>query len=185
MIKVKNLKLKTSLVGERVPNKTDGLAGRYIENLLEHAGIEINRSATTDNPFFEVKSRDLDSTSPQTVGGMTLNNIKVTAWEDSSICEKIQHQYRVKTQNNVIVESEIYDFSGWAAQSLLKEAYENGRQDIINGNTNNYIYGGKFGYFERTNKDSNTWCFRINHGAMQQLEQLAKSNFNNLFEIVK
>lgn len=185
MIKVKNLKLKTSLVGKAVPDKKDGQAGRYIEDLLEDAGFIINRSATTDNPFFEVKSRDLDSTSPQTVGGMTLDNIKVTEWEDSPIYEKIQQQYRVKTQNNVVVESEVYDFSGWAAQSLLKEAYEAGRTQIIKGNTNNYIYGSKYGYFERTNKDSTTWCFRINHGAMQQLEALAKSTFDSLFEVIE
>lgn len=185
MTKVKNLKLKTTLVGKKVPNKTDGRAGRYIEDLMEQAGIAINRQATTDNPWFELKSRDLDSTSPQTVGGMTLESIKNTAWEESPIREKIQHQYRVKTKDNIVVESDLYDFSGWGAQSLLKEAYEAGRKEIINGNVNDYIYGTKFGYFERTNKDSNTWCFRINHGAMQQLEALAKSKFDDLFKVMQ
>lgn len=184
MTKVKNLKLKTSLVGQTVPDKTDGQAGRYIEDLLESVGVLINRTATTDNPFFEVKTRDLDSTSPQTVGGMTLAKIKRTAWVDSTVYEKIQHQYRVKTQNNVVVSNEMIDFSGWAVQSLLEEAYEAARKEIIAGNRNDYIYGTKYGYFERTNKKSKTWCFRINHGAMQKLENLAKSNFNELFEAI-
>jgi hypothetical protein len=183
MTKVKNLKLKTSLVGEIVPDKTDGQAGRYVEDLLESTGILINRTATTDNPFFEVKTRDLDSTSPQTVGGMTLANIKRTEWKDSTVYEKIQQQYRVKTQNNVVVSNEMYDFSGWCVQSLLEEAYEAARKEIIIGNENDYIYGTKYGYFERTNKKSKTWCFRINHEAMQTLENLAKSKFNELFEV--
>lgn len=183
MTKVKNLKLKISLVGAIVPDKTDGIAGRYIENLLEDKGIQIDRYATTDNPFFELKSRDLDSSSPQTVGGMTLNDIKATSWEDSSICEKIQIQYRVKTQNNIVVHSEIYDFSGKDIQRLLKLAYENARTKIINGDTKDNIYGDRYGYFERTNKNSNTWCFRIRHKPMQELEIMAKSTFDNLFEI--
>ena len=79
----------------------------------------------------------------------------------------------------------MYDFSGWAVQSLLKEAYENSQKEIINGNINDYIYGNKFGYFEKSNKNSNTWCFRIRHSAMIHLEFLAKSTFNNLFEIVE
>ena len=183
MIKSKNLKLKISLVGEIVPNKWEGHAGRYIETLLQRAGIPIDRIATMDNPHFELKSRDLDSTSPQTVGSMTLASIKTTTWEDSTVCEKIQMQYRVKTRANVIVESEMYDFSGWAAQSVLKEAYEAARQDIINGNCNDYIYGGEYGYFEKTNKESNSRCFRINDGAFKKLEAMAKSTMNELFAV--
>ncbi len=182
MIKSKNLKLKTTLVGTTVPNKTDGHAGRYIETLLEDAGIPIDRTAIMDNPYFELKSRDLDSTSPQTVGSMTLESIKTTTWEDSTIREKIQLQYRVKTRDNVIVESEMYDFSGWSAQSVLKEAYEMARQDIINGNCNDYIYGSEYGYFEKTNKESNSWCFRINNRAFKKLEAMAKSTMDELFE---
>lgn len=183
MIKTKNLKLKTSLVGQIVPDKTEGRAGRYVEDLLESAGIPINRTATTDNPMFEIKTRDLDSTSPQTVGGMTLAKIKCTAWKNSTVFEKIQQQLRVKTQNNVVVSDEMYDFSGWCVQSLLEDAYEAARKEIIIGNKNDYIYGTKYGYFERTNKKSKTWCFRVNHGAMQQLENLAKSKFDELFEV--
>ena len=139
MIKSKNLKLKITLVGEVVPDKWGGQAGRYIEILLQRAGIPIDQQATIDNPHFEVKSRDVSSTSPQTVGSMTLDSIKTTEWEQSTVCEKIQVQYRVRTRANVIIESEMYDFSGWAAQSVLKEAYEVARQDIINGNCNDYI----------------------------------------------
>ena len=181
MIKTKNLKLKISLVGKKVPNKWGGQAGRYIEILLQRAGVPIDRLATLDNPYFEVKSRDVDSTSPQTVGSMTLDSIKTTEWEDSTVHKKIQLQYRVKTKANVIVESEMYDFSSWGIQSVLKEAYEVARQDIINGNCNDYIYGGEYGYFEKTNKDSNSWCFRINNGAFKKLEAMANSTIGELF----
>ena len=176
MIVTKNLKLKANLVGTVVPDKTNGDAGRHIEDLLESFGVPIDRHAITDNPYFEVKSRDVNSTSPQTVGGMTLSKIKRTSWETSSIFEKIQIQYRVKTQNNVIIENTMYDFTGWGVQSLLKEAYENARNRIIAGDTSDCIYGNKFAYLERTNKKSRTWCLRIRDKAMKKLENISTSN---------
>jgi len=181
MRKVKNLKLKISLVGESVPNKTNGMAGRYIENLIEDKGIPINREATIDTPLFEVKSRDLDAVSAHTIGGMKLDDIKITSWEDSPIFKKFQQQYRVKTKDNIVVSNEIYDFSGWAAQDLLKEAYNECRKKIINGDVNNYIYGTKYGYFEKTNKNSNVWCFRIRDNSMKKLEKIAQSTINDIF----
>ena len=176
--------VKTTLVGKKVPTRFDGHAGRAIEHMLEADGFIINRRAVKDNPYFEVKSRDLDATSAQTIGSMTLDSIKITAYKDSPIYEKTQQQLRVKTQHNVIVSTELYDFSGWNTQSVLEQAYELARQRIINGDCNNYIYGGKFGYFERTNKDTNLWEFRLNDGAFRKLEAMSKSNFNKLFEAI-
>jgi hypothetical protein len=188
MIKVK--KLKTSLKGRKVSTNKNGSAGRQIENLVEQDGFIINRGKGCDlqlapDASVEIKTRDLSATSPQSVGAMKLDAIKVTPYKVSPIYDKIQQQYRVKTKDRVVVTDEIYDFSGWSVQSLIEEAYEEARKQIIAGNTSDYIYGTKWGYFERTNKKSHSWQFRLSDGAMKKLEQLSKSTFDNIFEIAQ
>ena len=115
---------------------------------------------------------------------MTLDDIKVTDYEDSAIFKKFQQQYRVKTEDGVIVEEHMYDFSGWFAQSLIKEAYETARKAVINGACGDYIPGGPYGYFERTNKNSKTsYNYRLSDTAMKKMEAMANSTLNKLFEI--
>jgi radical SAM protein with 4Fe4S-binding SPASM domain len=110
MIKVKTLK-KANLVGIEVPGNIGGYAGRYVEEILEQRGYRIDQGQGCDMPSLniEVKTRDLDATSPQTIGTMSVIDIIETDYEDSPICEKIQQQYRIKTRNGVIVENKIYN----------------------------------------------------------------------------
>ena len=121
MIKVKTLK-KANLVGIEVPGNIGGYAGRYVEEILEQRGYRIDQGQGCDMPSLniEVKTRDLDATSPQTIGTMSVIDIIETDYEDSPICEKIQQQYRIKTRNGVIVENKIYDFSDPYIQELSK-----------------------------------------------------------------
>ena len=177
--------VKTTVVGKSVPTRFAGHAGRAIEFMIEQDGFAINRRAVKDNPYFELKSRDLDAVSAQTIGSMTLEAIKNTKYEDSPIYEKTQQQLRVKTQNNVIVESKLYDFSSWHIQSVIKEAYDLARHRIINGVCKNYIYGSQFGFFEKTKKDSNVWDFRLTDSAFKKVEAMATSTFTKLFEVVE
>lgn len=186
MIKVN--KLKTSLKGRKVASNKNGTAGRQVEYILEQDGFVVNRGKGCDLELaptanVEIKTRDLSATSPQSVGAMRLADIKATPYKSSLIYEKIQQQYRVKTKDRIVVADEVYDFSGWSVQSLIEEAYEEARKQIIAGNSSDYIYGTKWGYFERTNKKSQSWQFRLSDGAMKKLEQLSKSTFDNLFEI--
>jgi hypothetical protein len=187
MIKIK--KLKTNLLGQRV-TKDSSNRGRQIERILEIQGFDINHGHGPDlklnaDTFVEIKSRDNNATSPQTVGAMTLNEIKNTDYEDSRIFNKFQQQYRVKTENGIIVEESMYDFSGWFAQSLIKEAYETARQSIIGGACGDYIPGGTYGYFERVNKKSKTsYHFRLSNSAMKKLEAMANSTINQILEII-
>lgn len=184
MIKIKEL--KTNLLGQRV-TKDSSHRGRQIENIMEIQGFDINRGSGPDLKFneetyVEIKSRDNNATSPQSIGAMTLDEIKITAYEDSRIFDKFQQQYRVKTENGIVVEEGMYDFSGWFAQSLIKEAYEKARLDIINGACGDYIYGGTYGYFERVNKQSKTsYHFRLSNSAMEKMEAIANSTLNQLF----
>ena len=71
-MKAKVISLKAKLVGESVPPKTHGAAGRDIENQLRAQGFPISNQPGPDLPSvgLEVKSRDIDSTSAQSVGTM-------------------------------------------------------------------------------------------------------------------
>jgi hypothetical protein len=187
---IKNLKLKINLIGREVPDKRFGAAGRAIEYMIEAEGFSINRQATLDNPFFEVKSRDLDcKSSAQTIGSMLLTNVIRTEWEDTTLFQKIQIQFRVKTRNNIIVSHSLYDFRPNGIQNLLKGSYNLARRKIINFAASNvpsnvafpdYIGGGDYGYFERKN-GSDSWDFRIRDINFKKLEGMAKSTFFNLF----
>jgi hypothetical protein len=186
MIKIN--KLKTNLKGNIV-SANQAVAGRQIENMMKEQGFPMQNGAGPDliinnDTAVEVKSRDLNATSPHSVGGMLLDDIKKTIWEDSLPCSKCQQQLRVKHRDGIITEETMYDLSGKHCQSRLKGAYEAARQKIIAGDTGDYISGTEWGYFERTNKDSNTWVFRISHNQMKKLEGLAKSTINDskLFE---
>jgi hypothetical protein len=183
MAKIKQVK---HLVGQAVPPKTNGAAGRAIEEIMEAQGWPMDRRGQgIDVPAygFEVKSRDLDSTSAQSIGKMLPEDIKVTPFPKSPIYDKIQQQLRVKTQDQVIVSANMYDFSNPYIQQKIEESYEAARAKIIAGDDSNYISGGPFGYFERTNpKTSRSYDFRLTDAAMQKLENMATSTFKDLFK---
>lgn len=185
MIKIN--KLKTNLKGQQVSTNSSN-RGRQVEHIMKAQGFDINTGAGPDLQFgdtpVEIKSRDNNAISPQTVGAMSLADIKSTIYEDSAIFKKFQQQYRVKTEDGIIVEEHMYDFSSWFAQSVIKESYETARQAIINGACGDYIPGGKYGYFERTNKNSKTsYNFRLSDSAMKKMEAMANSTIDQLFEI--
>ena len=114
---------------------------------------------------------------------MLPEDIKVTPYPKSPIYDKVQQQLRVKTQDQVIVSADMYDFSNPYIQQKIEESYEAARAKIIAGDDSNYISGGPFGYFERTNpKTSRSYDFRLTNGAMQKLENMATSTFKDLFE---
>jgi hypothetical protein len=183
MAKIKQVK---HLVGQSVPPKTNGAAGREIEEIMVAHGWPMDRHGQgIDVPAygFEVKSRDLDSTSAQSIGKMLAEDIKITPYSKSPIHDKVQQQLRVKTQDQVIVSADMYDFSNPYIQQRIEESYESARAKIIAGDDSNYISGGTYGYFERTNpKTSRSYDFRLTDSAMQKLENMATSTFKDLFK---
>ena len=189
MIKVKKLK-KDNLLGKIVPTNKNGHAGREVENLLEMQGYEINRrDAVPDMQglYIEVKTRDLDATSPQTIGTMLLDHIKITPYPMSSIASKLKQQLRVKTKDLVVVESRIWDFSDSYIQSLIETSYETARQKIIAGCRDKYIPGSDYGYFEKCTNSDNSYAWRMSQAMMDKLETMSgnSSTFNKHFEAVK
>ena len=181
------------LMGTQVPINTNGHAGRFLENLIESWGFPVNRGRGCDIQVLglELKSRDLDATSPQNVSTMTPDEIVATAYDDSVVAEKLQQQLRMFTRDRKIVRAEVYDFSDEAIQSLLREAYENGRKTISDlwyqchphpvPSWPSYIYGSEYGYWERLGT-SNSYTFRLHSGAYEKIERMSKSTHNRIFE---
>ena len=107
-MKPRVVRLKANMVGKSVPSNINGAAGRYIEKELGEQGYPMSNRAGPDIPEIEmeVKSRDLDATSAQTIARMTPEDIKLTPYRKSVVHDKLQRQYLVKTKDQVIVSTE-------------------------------------------------------------------------------
>lgn len=186
MVKIKKLKLADSLIGMHVPPSENGHAGRAVENILESMGMPINRKHGPDvlQWQLEIKTRDLDATSPQTIADMTLDEIVATPYEQSHVCEKFQQQLRVYIKDNVIVKAQVYDFSQDHVQRKIKDAYENGRAQLTkNSNlTATSSRGHYFGYFEKS-ANKNTYSFRMSARNYTGMENMSTSTFAQLIEL--
>ena len=182
-MKPRVVKLKANMVGRSVPSNINGAAGRYIHEELGEQGYPMSNRAGPDIPQIEmeVKSRDLDAVSAHTVARMTPEDIIVTPYRDSVVYTKLQRQYRVKTKDRVIISDRVYDFSKPHIQEKIEQCYEAARQKIINGDENNYISGGSYGFFERQTDGPRSYQFRFTDGAMKKLEAMSRSTFHKLF----
>jgi homoserine dehydrogenase len=186
--KVKKLKVADHLIGIQLPTNTDGHAGRAIEDILEAAGLKVNRGLGPDliDYGIEVKTRKKSATSAQTITSMSVDAIIKTPYKDSNVYKKFQQQFRVKTDdNNVIIEAGLFDFDQPQIQELIEAAYEHGRKILSQNKNIGYTpYTGFWGYFEQTKKDRDSvYDFRLSNSDMESLERMAKSNFKDMFEV--
>ena len=185
-MKPKIKEIKTDFRGTALPDHAT--QGREFENILASKGHPVTQGPGPDYPKhdLEVKTKDEDSRSANSVGSMTSTKIKTTSYPNSSIAKKIQRQFRVKIKDGVIVSTKVYDFSAPFIQEVIEEAYEKARAKIIAGNTDSYIPGTSFGYFEQKKlsggKLTNSWAFRIPVGSMKKLENMSQSTYGKLFE---
>ena len=182
--KIKEIKL--NFLGIDLP-ADHATRGKAFEELLAERGMPVAQGAGPDYPEFdlEVKTKDTESTSANCIGSMSVEDIVKTPYELSCISAKLKSQLRVKVTSGIIVKSDVYDFSPAFIQQILKEAYETARCKIIKGDRNNFVYGTSYGYFERRKKSgvpTNSYMFRITVGAMDNLEGMAKSTYNSIFE---
>lgn len=179
--------------GTEIPEQQrHGNVGRWVESVLKDKGHNIDPGSGCDMPEYqvEVKSRMIESTSPHTVGSMTIKDIINTPYDQSVIAEKFQTQYRVHYSNEgqVVLDSQIYDFSDDHIQSYIREAYELGRAKITANEANGYhppyVKGSKWGQFEITDSCSG-YRFRIPNGAMKTIEKVARNakTFERFFEL--
>lgn len=176
------------LIGKELPTYMNGHAGRALEDLLETYGFDIDRRAGVDIKIFglEVKTRSLIATSPQTVTTMYYNDIISTPYKLSPVYAKFQQQLRIKLdEHNIIVSAEIYDFDQPQIQEQVEIAYERCRKVLLENPHLSYTpyQTGQYGYFEQVHLPrSEAYSFRFSDGMMTDLENMAKTEFKNLFE---
>jgi len=182
--------LRKQLIGKHLPTKFEGLAGRAIEDLLISIGVPVDKTGSVDIPELEleVKSRDRRSTSPQTAGSMTIQDILNTPeWTDTTFYKKICKQLRFTTNGykpeiNVIESIDIIDFDQDHIQEHFKLSYEHSRSQLLKNNKiKTCAHKGFFGYLEQVN-NSNSYAFRLDSGRMDTVISMSKSTFQNLFE---
>ena len=180
--KVKKL-TKGNLVGEKLGSRFGGFSGRDAEQKLRERGYKLSNSAGVDMPIekVEVKTRAIEAISPQTVATMKSDAIINTPYEKSLVCEKFQQQYRIKTQDDVVVENKIYDFSNPWVQRDISETYEICRAKLQAGDTGDTISGSYWGYLEKVKGTDSSYSYRITHGAMKKLEAMATGPLSNIF----
>jgi hypothetical protein len=176
--------VKKSIVGKSVPTNIGGHAGRAIENMFADEGFNIDKRGTVDMPLegIEIKSRDEDAVSPHSTGSQTRNEIINTDWKDSPLREKLQQQLRITTKDGVIVDQQLWDLTDPITQANFKDAYESARDKMAAGDCSDTIYGNKWGYFEKKKDTKDSYVFRHSDGAMEKIERIMNSTFNNLFE---
>ena len=187
---IKKLKIDDILIGRAVPkqasgNGSHGNIGEYVENILNSNGYPVNKGIGCDIDIggvkVEVKTRNIDSDAPHTVGSMSREDICNTPYEESNICKKLQQQYRVYFKDGdpgFIVDARVRQFTDSSIQSRLKKSYEEARKIFIDGlgkRSKPYDtikgFDGCDGYFEKTKKGT-SWVFRIPHTAMKDFESI-------------
>ena len=191
--KIKTLKIAEQLIGQTLPPTYGGASGRGLELLMISLGIPLQNGSGADWKLFglEVKSRNLEATSPQTIGTILPENMMVTDWTNSSVAEKFQQQFRVHTRNNIIVSARVYDFSPKFIQDKLSKAWDILKDCVelelvaqANDPTHElplYIPGTRYGYLERQ-ENIRSYHFRMSSVAMEELEGMALSTLSSLFE---
>ena len=185
MRKPKIKSVTSSLVGIKV-SKDHSVRGTEIHNMIAKSNPSMNHGKGADFPKFdaELKTKDSSSKSAYGIASMTIDDIKNIDYDSSVVKEKLQQQIHVSVNSGTISSVEVYDFRPLWIQDKIKEAYENARALINHGSSENYIYGSKYGYFEKRHNRKNQYQFRITVDAMENIKQMSTSQVNNptLFE---
>ena len=191
MKKQANVKiLKQTFKGRKVSQpRHDGSSwgqpGRECEKMVDKEFLPVAaNSAGCDIPSvgLEIKFRDLDAVSPQTIGSMSIANIINTPWHQSSMHDKFQQQRRIYAKKGVIVDDFICDFRDPFIQILAQEAYEILQQQLAAGVRGRYIRANSHFYFESKKESPNIYVLRT--GKMKRLEAMTKRNLGTWFVLV-
>jgi hypothetical protein len=181
-------KIKTvtaGLVGTKV-SKDHAVRGTEIHEIIAKSNPSMNHGKGADFPKFdaELKTKDSSSRSAYGIASMSIDDIKNIDYNSSVVKEKLQQQIHVSVNNGTISGIAVYDFRPQWIQDKIEEAYENARALINHGNCENYIYGSKYGYFEKRHNRKTQYQFRITVGAMDNIKKMSTSQVNNttLFE---
>ncbi len=163
-------------------SRNHSVRGKEFEEVMSGSGFQINQGMGADlkESGIEVKTKDVNSSSPNSVGTLTYEDICNKSYKETHIFEKMQKQFRVVTDEGLVVDQNLFDFTDPYIQEKIEEAYENARQKMINGDKSSYIRGSEYGHFEQ--KTENSWAFRITVSAMRKIENMSKQTFKDFFE---
>lgn len=185
MLKIKSI--KTKLIGTTLPAFADnGELGRYVEQRLKEEGWPLdtlNVGADCPTLNLEFKTKEVGSVASFSIGKMSAKDIQLQDFEQTSICNKLQLVCIIEHENRVVTSVTVYDFTSQSIQDIFKGAYEKARQQILVDGNLNYYSGNKYAYFERTQRNIDSLCFRIRTTKMDTLKGISKSNFDQLFEV--
>lgn len=192
------------LIGKVVPNKTNGEAGRKVEQYIKELGVPFNQGLGEDIVFcgWEVRTREIGSQSAITFASITLDSIIKTEYKNSNVHRKMKKILFISTQNNIIVKVDLHDLTPDHIQEKIEESYNRGKEQIIEFENNNPLvhlsrkdepdnrthylnitnYKKPYnGYFENSNERPKTYKFRMTESGYINL--VAGSNqFDNLME---
>lgn len=185
MLKIKSI--KTSLIGTTLPEFADNSeCGRFVEQHLIAEGWPLDtQNVGADCPTLnlEFKTKEVGSVAAFSIGKMSARDIQLQDFEQTSICNKLQLVGIIEHQHRVITSLNVYDFTSQSIQDIFKEAYEKARQQILLEDNLNYYSGNKYAYFERTQRNIDSLCFRVRTTKMDSLKRISKSTFDQLFEL--
>jgi hypothetical protein len=191
-VKVTKLnKAEEILVGMSVPEQKNGNVGVLVEDTMKDSGYKMSNGTGVDIPGLgaEVKTKGTESKSAYAMGSLHIDTIKSNDYDSSPIKEKCQTIFKVAHSQTFreITDARVLDFSKEFIQDKFRDAYDTARKKILAGDTSDYIKGhdNAWGYFERKKKNkvgTNNWAFRIPVNKMKELEGMAKSNIDKLFE---
>jgi hypothetical protein len=184
-------KAEEALKGMSVPEQKNGNVGVLVQDVMTDQGYEMSNGAGVDIPKIktEVKTKGNESKSAYAIGSVHIDTIKKYDYNNSPIKEKCQTIFKVAHSQTFreITDARVLDFSKEYIQEKFRDAYNTARDKVLSGDTSNYIKGHEdaWGYFERKKKNkvgTNNWAFRIPVNKMKELEGMAKSNVDSLFE---
>lgn len=181
-----NVKLikPSPLLGEIVPPTANGAAGNYLHELLgKKYKHPVNKGAGADYVSLrvEVKSRDVDATSPVTIGRMSAGNIINTEYQKSHLREKTQNIRFIKHRDQVVVEDYVLNTDKFLIQQDLENIYNLLRDRLRAGLRQVYVTMPN-GFFQWETKDFDIYELRIKGSKLRAFEQAAKSTIDQYFQ---
>jgi len=163
-----------------------GNIGRYVENYLASKGYKINKGFGIDlvGLKLEIKTRDINATSAQTVTSLSLPNLLNYDWQRGPARHKITRQYRVlykqlDSKSSIVVESGVFDFTKSGIPSILESDFDINRRYFIDyvekhGEYPKYVNQGSGWLFLERTTENEVWQVRITNRNMNKLEAMTK-----------
>jgi hypothetical protein len=192
-VRVKEVKVDFSdLYFPNAKECIDGSMGIAIEKAMEEQGFKISKGTIDIEEYqLEIKTRKKSSSSPHTVGTMTLKDIIDTPWDQTPFKQKLQNQFRVTIDDEIgrVCDQRVVHLSDDPdIQKELEKSYENARTIL----TERYNATGQIPKGTIKNSDDigllehrsgSQYAYRITDSGMKRFINMANTApvFNSLF----